>query len=44
MIAFQEGGPSAALIDSIRSANAEIKRRADHIRLFQLPLALEPMV
>jgi hypothetical protein len=42
MIAFQEEGPSAALIDSIRSANAEIQRRADHIRLFQLPL--EPMV
>ena len=42
MIAFEEEGPSAALIDSIRSANAEIKRRADHIRLFQLPL--EPMV
>ena len=40
MIAFEEEGPSAALIDSIRSANAEIKRRADHIRLFQLPLEL----
>jgi hypothetical protein len=38
MIAFEEETPLHALIDAIRTANAEIKRRADHIRLFQIPL------
>jgi hypothetical protein len=38
MIAFEEEAPLIALIDAIRTANAEIKRRADHIRLFQVPL------
>jgi hypothetical protein len=42
MTAFEEERSSTALIDSICSANAEIKRRADHIRLFQL--SLERMV
>ena len=38
MIAFEEEAPLNALIDAIQAANAEIKRRADHIRLFQIPL------
>ncbi len=38
MIAFQEEAPLAALIQAITGANAEIKRPADRIRLFQLPL------
>jgi hypothetical protein len=38
MIAFEDETALAALIDAIRATNAEIKRRADHIRLFQLPL------
>ena len=38
MIAFEEEAPLHALIDAIRTANAEIQRRADHIRLFQVPL------
>jgi hypothetical protein len=38
MIAFEEEAPLHALIDAIRTANTEIKRRADHIRLFQVPL------
>ena len=38
MIAFEEEAPLNALIDAIRGANAEIVRRADHIRLFQVPL------
>jgi len=38
MIAFQEALPLEALIQGITTANSEIKRPADRIRLFQLPL------
>ena len=38
MIAFQEEAPLEALIQAIVAANSEIKRAADRIRLFQLPL------
>ena len=38
MIAFEEEAPLEALIGGIKSVNLEIKRRADHVRLFQLPL------
>ena len=38
MIAFQEEAPLEALIKAITAANTEIKRAADRIRLFQLPL------
>jgi len=38
MIAFQEEKPLALLIEKIGAANADIKRAADRIRLFQLPL------
>ena len=38
MVAFQDEAPLEALIRSITAANAEIKRAADRIRLFQLPL------
>ncbi|MCC6534339.1 MAG: hypothetical protein IT531_17445 [Burkholderiales bacterium] len=38
MIAFEDDAPLTALIGEIQATNAEIKRRADHIRLFQLPL------
>jgi hypothetical protein len=38
MIAFEEEEPLAKLIDAIAAANAQIKRPADRIRLFQLPL------
>jgi hypothetical protein len=38
MIAFEDESPLQALIAAIQAANAEIKRRADHIRLFQVPL------
>lgn len=38
MIAFQEETPLEALIQAITAANSEIKRAADRIRLFQLPL------
>ena len=38
MIAFQDEAPLEALIRAIMAANAEIKRAADRIRLFQLPL------
>jgi hypothetical protein len=38
MIAFQDEAPLEALIRAITAANAEIKRAADRIRLFQLPL------
>ncbi len=38
MIAFQDEAPLAALIQAITAANLEIKRTADRIRLFQLPL------
>ena len=38
MIAFQEEAPLEALVQAITAANSEIKRAADRIRLFQLPL------
>jgi len=38
MIAFEADAPLEALIGSIQAENREIKRAADHIRLFQLPL------
>jgi hypothetical protein len=38
MIAFDEEAPLAALIRNIEEENRAIKRAADHIRLFQLPL------
>lgn len=38
MIAFEEDAPLEALIGDIEEANKEIRRAADHIRLFLLPL------
>ena len=38
MIGFDDEAPLAALIGEIQSANAGIARKADHIRLFQVPL------
>jgi hypothetical protein len=38
MIAFEEEAPLVRLIDAIKSANAEITRPADRIRLFEMPL------
>jgi hypothetical protein len=38
MIAFKDEGPLEKLIEAINAANAEIRRPADRIRLFQLPL------
>jgi len=38
MIASPEEAPLEALIHAITAANSEIKRAADRIRLFQLPL------
>jgi hypothetical protein len=38
MVAFEDEAPLTALIDAIKTANAAIVRKADHIRLFQLPL------
>ncbi len=38
MIAFEDEQPLAKLIEAIAAANAGIKRPADRIRLFQLPL------
>ena len=38
IIAFQDEAPLEALIQAITAANTEIKRAADKIRLFQLPL------
>lgn len=38
MIAFEQEAPLEALIRGVNVANQEIKRPADHIRLFQLPL------
>ena len=38
MIAFEDEAPLEALIDSIKAANRGIKRKADHVRLFQLPM------
>ncbi len=38
MIAFENEAPLEALIRGVQAENASIKRPADHIRLFQLPL------
>jgi len=38
MIAFEEEAPLEALVRGIQEVNREIRRAADHIRLFQLPL------
>ncbi len=38
MIAFEDERPLERLIEAIAAANKDIKRPADHIRLFQLPL------
>ena len=38
MIAFEDEKPLERLIDAITAANKDIKRAADHIRLFQVPL------
>ena len=38
MVAFQDEAPLEKLVRAITAANSEIKRAADRIRLFQLPL------
>jgi len=38
MIAFEDEAPLEALIGGIRQENLEIRRAADHLRLFLLPL------
>ena len=38
MIAFENDAPLDALVRGIQGVNQEIRRAADHIRLFQLPL------
>jgi len=38
MIAFEADAPLEALIRGIQAENQAIKRAADHIRLFQVPL------
>lgn len=38
MIAFEDEAPLEALIRGIGEANKDIRRAADHIRLFQMPL------
>ena len=38
MIAFEDEKPLEKLIEAITAANVEIKRPADRIRLFQMPL------
>ena len=38
MIAFEEEAPLEALIAAIKAVNLEIRRRSDHLRLFQLPM------
>ena len=38
MIAFEDEAALESLIASIKAANQQIPRSADHIRLFQLPL------
>ena len=38
MIAFEDEAPIEGLIDAIQRANRDIRRPADRIRLFQLPL------
>ena len=38
MVALESDAPLDGLVRSVKAANQEIKRAADHIRLFQLPL------
>jgi hypothetical protein len=38
MIAFEDDAPLEALVRGIQEVNKEVRRAADHIRLFQLPL------
>src|SRR3990172_592347 len=38
MIAFEDEAPLEGLISAIQQANQDIRRPADRIRLFQLPL------
>lgn len=38
MIAFEDEAPLEALIRGVKAENEAIKRAADRIRLFQLPL------
>jgi len=38
MIGFEDEAPLQALIQAIQETNTAIVRRADHIRLFQVPL------
>ena len=38
MVALEDDAPVESLVGSVKAANREIKRPADHIRLFQLPL------
>ena len=38
MVALEDDAPLEGLVGGVKSANREIKRPADHIRLFQLPL------
>ena len=38
MIAFEDVAPLEALIGAIKAVNAEIKRKSDHVRLFQMPM------
>lgn len=38
MIAFEDEAPLEALVGAVTAANREIRRAADRIRLFQLPL------
>ena len=38
LVALEDDAPLESLVGSVKAANREIKRPADHIRLFQLPL------
>jgi hypothetical protein len=38
MIAFEDTAPLEALIAALKTANQDIRRTSDHIRLFQLPM------
>jgi hypothetical protein len=38
MVALEDDTPLEGLVRGVKAANQEIKRAADHIRLFQLPL------
>ena len=38
MIAFEDAAPLERLVEAIKRANLDIRRAADRIRLFELPL------